>query len=708
MVNKGRLRFLGVFVTVFLLIVCGRLTWIQVVKAQEITAKSEAMRVQTKTINTLRGKIMDRNLKTMAQSIPYYVLRANHLQITTEKDENRVADELAPILGKTRDQILKLLHDNPSNGYIKVQDQVTLAQKQQIDNVKPALPGLWFEDYSTRIYPGRAMANQVLGYMNPDGAGGDGLEKFYNEYLSGKPGYVRAEFTIGNTPMENTIKDQVDPVPGQDLVLTIDMGLQKLVEDKLDAVVKEQDAKRALGIVMDIHTGEILVMAMRPGADPADRKTWGDPVDWGRIKNWAAGESMSPGSIFKQVTTSAALEEHAITLTTPFIDKGYLPLNGCTITNWDGYTDPNPTPVTIDVLLQHSSNVGLTQVGQRVGHDNFVKYLKAFGFMETTGIDLPYEEGAKGLENFDKKGECDWANMSIGQHLEVTPIQMITAAAAVANGGNLVQPHLVRERRDPDGKVVWTAPTSYKRQVISPETAKEMRDLMVSVIEKGTAGAAMMKEYTTGGKTGTAQKFENGKMKDRMLADFVGFAPASNPQYEMLLMVDEPKGQGFGGMIAAPAYGELMPQVLHALGVPPDKKGGSGPEKAPAPAVSGVVPDVTWMPTAWALSRLSDAGFVPRTKGDGNYVSAQSIKAGTSTKPGSIVEVTTVKVPDNSDPVHVPDFTGLSLTQANRLATEIGLTLQATGSGFVAGQTPAKGTTAPARSTLSVRLAPRP
>jgi cell division protein FtsI/penicillin-binding protein 2 len=544
MVNKGRLRFLGVFVTVFLLIVCGRLTWIQVVKAQEITAKSEAMRVQTKTINTLRGKIMDRNLKTMAQSIPYYVLRANHLQITTEKDENRVADELAPILGKTRDQILKLLHDNPSNGYIKVQDQVTLAQKQQIDNVKPALPGLWFEDYSTRIYPGKAMANQVLGYMNPDGAGGDGLEKFYNEYLPGKPGYVRAEFTIGNTPMENTIKDQVDPVPGQDLVLTIDMGLQKLVEDKLDAVVKEQDAKRALGIVMDIHTGEILVMAMRPGADPADRKTWGDPVDWGRIKNWAAGESMSPGSIFKQVTTSAALEEHAITLTTPFIDKGYLPLNGCTITNWDGYTDPNPSPVTIDVLLQHSSNVGLTQVGQRVGHDNFVKYLKAFGFMETTGIDLPYEEGAKGLESFDKKGECDWANMSIGQHLEVTPIQMITAAAAVANGGSLVQPHLVRERRDPDGKVVWTAPTSYKRQVISPETAKEMRDLMVSVIEKGTAGAAMMKEYTTGGKTGTAQKFENGKMKDRMLADFVGFAPASNPQYEMLLMVDEPKGQG--------------------------------------------------------------------------------------------------------------------------------------------------------------------
>ncbi|HWI53124.1 MAG TPA: penicillin-binding transpeptidase domain-containing protein [Symbiobacteriaceae bacterium] len=706
MINKGRLRFLTLMVVVVLLVVSGRLAYIQVVKADWIAAESEKQRIQNVVLTTPRGAILDRNLKPLAMSVPYYRVLANHNQILA-KDETTVADKLAPLIGQPAEQIAKKLHDNPNNGYIKLQERLGLEQKQKIEELN--LPGISLEDMSERMYPGRSLGNQVLGYMSSDGTRGEaGIELAYESLLAGKPGYVRAEVTRGNTPIEATVKERVDPVRGQDLVLTLDMTLQKLAEDKLDQVVKEQDAKRAGIILMDIHTGEIIVMAMRPGAVPGDRKTWGDPVDWARLKNWTVGESMPPGSIFKTVTTSAALEERAITLSTTFIDRGELILNGCRITNWDGYMAPNPAPVAIDKLLQASSNVGMTQVGQRIKHDDFVKYLKAFGFFDKTGIDLDYEETAKGLENFEKKGDCDWANMYIGQHLEVTPIQMITAVSAVANGGSLVQPHLVRERRDPkEDKVLWAAPTTVKRQVITAETAKEVRDLMVSVIEKGTATAARMANYTTGGKTGTAQKFENGKMKDRMLADFVGFAPASNPQYAMIILVDEPKGQGYGGQIAAPVYSELMPQFLRALGVPPDKAGGTA-EQAPAPVRNGVVPDVTWMPAPWAEARLAEAGFVPRVKGNGNRVASQSQTPGASAKPGTIIELNLVTVAGGDEVVHLPDFSGMSLTEANRLATELGLTLKASGSGFVTDQEPKKGATAPARSTLSVRLAPRP
>jgi membrane peptidoglycan carboxypeptidase len=445
-------------------------------------------------------------------------------------------------------------------------------------------------------------------------------------------------------------------------------------------------------------------MAMRPGADPGDRKTWGDPVNFDLLNPWVV-TPLPPGSIFKTITTSGALEEHKITLTTPFIDKGYLKLNGCTITNWDGYVTPDPAPQAIDKLLQRSSNVGLVQVGMAEGHDNFVKYLQGFGMLEKTGIDLPYEDGPTLGEPFEKKGDCDWANMYIGQHLEYTPLQMITAVAAIANGGTLLQPHLVREMRDPDGKVVWTAPVVQKRQVISSETAKEVRDLMVSVIEKAYP-QAKPKGYTAGGKTGTAQKIANGHIADRGVANFIGFAPAENPQVVMMITIDEPKPPGYGGVISAPVFGELMPQVLRSLGIAPNSSAAVGTEIAPKPATQGIVPDVVWMPRAWAEARLAEAGFTPRAKGDGLYVQAQSKQPGSTEKAGAIVEMTLTGAPTN-DTVHVPDFTGYSLTEANRLATEVGLTLTSSGTGFVVDQQPKKGQVVPARSTLSVRLAPR-
>ena len=710
MINKGRLRFLSLLVTVVLLVVSGRLAWIQVVKAEWIKAESEKLRVQTVALRTPRGAILDRNLNPLAISVPYYRVIANQYQIQ-DKDEETVAMKLAPVVGLPAEQILGQLRDNPRNGYIKVKEKLTLEQKRQIEDLN--LPGITLEDQSERNYPGKSLAVQVLGYMTSDGTTGEaGLEKAYESFLAGKQGYVKAEFTQGNTPIESTIKERVEPVNGQDLVLSLDMSLQKIAEDKLDKVVKETDAKRAAVMVMDVHTGEIIVMAMRPGAVPNDRKTWGDPVNFDLLNNWTV-TALPIGSVFKTITSSAALEEQAVNLNTTFIDKGQMVIDGWRIANWDGYVPPSPKPETLAQLMQRSSNVGMIQVGESVPKEAYLKYLQGFGFLEKTGIDLGFEDGSNvGDTPFLQKSRVDWANIYIGQHIEVTPLQLLTAVSAIANGGKLVQPHVVRERRDPqEDKVVWAAETVVKRQVISEQTAKEVRDIMVSVLEKGTASSGLIKYagYSAGGKTGTAQKWENGKEKERRVADFVGFAPASNPQYAMFVVIDEPAGQGYGGQLAAPVFAELMPQVLRTMGVPQDVK----PEKAaaappPAPVAQTKVPDVTWLPTPWAEARLAEAGFVPRVKGNGNRVASQSVQAASMAKPGTIVELSTVTINPADETVHVPDFTGLSLTEANRLATEIGLTLKATGSGFVADQEPRKGAAAPARSTLSVRLAPRP
>ncbi|HLN62390.1 MAG TPA: penicillin-binding transpeptidase domain-containing protein [Symbiobacteriaceae bacterium] len=701
MVQKSRLQVLRALVVAALVLVASRLVWIQVVKADEIAGRTEETRVRKQDLIPVRGAILDRNLMHLAVSVPTYTVVAAPRDMKPD-EEQKAAETIGNLLGLKPADLIAKMGEAPLSAYVPLKDKLNLEQKHAIE--KANLLGIAMVQDSQRTYPNKSLANKIIGYM-ADGVGAAGLESRYEEVLAGQKGYVRAEFTYGNTPIESTIKEKKDPVPGQDLVLSIDMSLQRAAEAKLDQVIKEQDAKRAAILVMDIHTGELLVWAERPGADPGDRSTWGNPVDYGRIEPWTV-RPLPPGSIFKTITTSAALEERAITLGTTFIDTGELRLRGCRIGNWDGYVTPNPAPMTIAQLLQRSSNVGLIQVGQRVGHDNFIKYLKGFGFLEKTGIDLPYEEAANTGGPFEEKIDCDWAGMFIGQHLEVTPLQMITAVSAIANGGKLLQPHVVREIRE-DGKVVWTAPVVARRQVITEQTAKEVRDLMVSVIRDGTANLAAPKGYIAGGKTGTAQKYDHGVELERHIADFIGFAPAGNPQVVMMVVVDEPKGQGFGGMIAAPVFGELMPQVMRAIGIAPNSDAAKGAEQAPPVTVQGIVPDVQWLPSAWAEARLAEAGFTPRLKGTGNKVATQSIQPGSPAKAGTVVELTLVQEAATSETVKVPDFTGLSLAEANRLATELGLTLKTGGSGFVVDQEPKKGTAVPARSTLSVRLAPR-
>ncbi|MEW8979532.1 MAG: penicillin-binding transpeptidase domain-containing protein [Symbiobacterium sp.] len=705
---RRRAKLLRTLMVAALLAMIGRLAWFEVMNAEDVLARAEARRLQEASYPPVRGALLDRSGRPLAVSIPQRDVVASPYHMEA-RNFARVAEVLARLLGVDAASLEQQLRENEDSQYLVLARGIDLETAEKIQ--AEALPGIALTETSKRVYPQGEVANQVIGYLNAEGVGVYGIEAQYEEALRGKEGYIRAELTYDNAPIVGTIQTITPAEDGLTAVLTIDAYLQQVFEEALDEVIEKEDAKRALAIAMDVHTGEILAMAMRPGANLNDRSTWvkeDGTLDAERLTNWAV-TPLPPGSSFKTVTTAIALEEGLLDLNTLIPDSGQLEIDGWTIWNWDRAVPLEPRLMTIAELLQTSSNVGLIQVGQRIPHETFQRYLQAFGFTEPTGIDFPHESAANGLSNWEEKREIDWANMYIGQHLEVTPLQMVRAAAVYANGGKLVRPHLVRELRDAGGNVVWTAPTDPVRTVISEQTAAEVRELMVSVIEKAYR-QAKVPGYTAGGKTGTAQKFEGGVEKERGLGDFLGFAPASNPRVAMFVLIDEPKPPGYGGTIAAPLFAKLMPEVLRSLGVPPDDpESQPQPEARPAdekPAQEPekvAVPDARFLPESWAVQRLVDAGFTAKLTGEGTVVVKQSPAPGTKLEAGSGVELTLA--PLDATEVTLPDFRGLTLADASRLAAELGLSLkQAGGAGFVAEQSPSAGTKVAAGSVVTVSL----
>lgn len=706
---RRRAKWLRLALTAALLFLIGRLGWFHVMEAEAVLARAEARRLQEASLKPVRGPLLDRNGQPLAISIPQRNVVASPFHMEA-RNFARVAQSLAPLLGRDAAELEQLLRENPESQYLVLARGVDLETAEEIAAL--ALPGISLEETSQRVYPQGDAASQVIGYLDAEGRGVYGLEAQYDEALRGKPGFIRAELTYDNAPILGTVQSSIPAEDGHTVISTIDVYLQRLFEEALDEVIKREDAKRALAIAMDVHTGEILAMAMRPGADLSDRSSWvkeDGTLDVERLTNWAV-TPLPPGSSFKTVTTAIALEEGLIDLTTLIPDSGQIEIDGWTITNWDRVVYVEPRLRTIAQLLQTSSNVGLIQVGQRIPHETFQRYLQAFGFTEPTGLDFPHESAANGLDNWEQKRAVDWANMYIGQHLEVTPVQMVRAAAVFANGGKLVRPHLVKEIRNAEGETVWKAPTEPLRTVISEQTAAEVRELMVSVIEEAYT-QARVPGYTAGGKTGTAQKYEGGVEKERGLGDFLGFAPATEPRVAMFILIDEPRPPGYGGTVAAPLFARLMPQVLRALGVPPDRPeeveaaAAAGAEAAPAAEKPAkvAVPDARFLPADWAVQRLRDAGLEPKVTGEGQVVVRQAPAPGTEIAPGAAVEL--ALGPRSGETVTVPDFRGLTLADAGRLAAGLGLLLkQGDGAGFVVEQSPAPGTAVPSGSVVTVRL----
>lgn len=549
-------RRVGVVLVGFVFVMAslgGRLSYIQVGQGEELMARILKMHAKSIPLTAPRGDMLDRTGWPLATSVTAESLYAIPIEV---QDKPAAAAQLAPILGRQENEVLSLLMRRAS--IVWIGRRLPSEQVEKIRLLK--IHGIGFATETRRFYPEGPLTGAMMGIVGVDG-GLEGLEKVYDKQLKGQNGAVRIENDAKGRLVPNADVRIDEPIPGATLVLTLDRGLQLVAQKEAERAMLETKAKRAVIAIMDVATGGMLAFAQAPGFDP----NLGANSDPQLRRIWPIADTLAPGSIFKPVTASAALDAGAITMQTGFVDGGSMQVADRTIHNWNNRGFGTGTLVEV---MSQSSNVGFATIGLKLGIPNFYKYLRAFGMTDKTGIDIPGE--AKGIQPSEKRAtQLDLAIMAFGQTLTVTPLQMLNAIAAIGNHGQLMRPHFAKEFRLPDGTVLPVEPEPV-RQVVKPAVADQVVQLMEGVVSKGTGKNAQVANYAVGGKTGTAQKFDKGvKQVGKYTASFVGLAPIPNPKVAVLISVDEPQGVFYGGSIAAPVFGEMMLDVLTYLKVPP-------------------------------------------------------------------------------------------------------------------------------------------
>ncbi len=533
-----------------------RLAYLQVVAAPELARRAERQQQRVVTIDAERGTVYDRRGRILAMNLDVPSVYA----VPNAIDQPfRTAAALAKILGVRRDDLARQL--SKDRDFIYVARRIDPVKAEKIKALR--LKGIGFVEESRRFYPKKYLMGQSLGFAGLDNQGLEGVELKYDPYLRGEKGYMVVERdALGKTVFPKGF-DYVAPERGKDLILTIDEVIQYITERELDKAMTQTRAASGTAVVMDPRTGEILAMAVRPQFNPnaIDARK---PSVW---RNRAITDPYEPGSTFKIVVASAALEEGVVSLS----DRIYCEDGSMSFAGGRIHDVHKEGTLTFQEVIQKSSNIGTVKVGLRLGEDRLNRYLRMFGFGSKTGIDLP-GESAGIVRDPSAWSKRSIASVAIGQEISVTPIQLITAAAVLANDGNLVHPHLVSEIRDDSGKTLVAFHPQPVRRVISAQTASRVRSILQSVVEKGGTGEkASIPGFTVAGKTGTAQKADpetGGYSSDRFVSSFVGFVPAEDPRLIALIVIDEPKGVAWGGSVAAPVFKAIAEQTLGYLEVP--------------------------------------------------------------------------------------------------------------------------------------------
>ncbi|MDR2737038.1 MAG: PASTA domain-containing protein [Gracilibacteraceae bacterium] len=622
------------FAALFFLIV-GWLAFIQLFSASEIRAKASRSAMTDSPVATpFRASIFDAQGHLLASSVEERQIFVDPIFIRKFFDSSRntenwttdsLAETLADMLSLDKAYLLEVLEKNSQ--YELIASNVDLGLAQQVMDL--GIDGVGSHKSYRRSYPLQTYAAGTLGIVWSDGTGVEGLERSYNNELLGK-GVSEA----------------------QSLKLTLDSTIQHWIEKEVTELINEYRPERICILAMDPRTGKILGNASYPSFDPNNYAK----TDAENRKNLAVTMTYEPGSVFKVITGSAALEEAVVSKTELFEDPGFLSVGQMTITNWDTSMVPHGL-VTFADGMSSSSNVVLAQVGQRLGRERFFSYLRSFGFGEKTGVDLPVEEIGLLVEE-SKAREIELAVMSFGQSNLVTPIQMLSAICAVANGGTLFRPYIVDTVYDSRDNIVRQNQPKAVRQILSWETCDIMNDILVDVVDKGTGSRAKVPGIKVAGKTGTAQKL-NPQTKEyytnNHIVSFGAYAPADDPQIALLIVVDNPQGKDVqGGQVAAPAAKNILEGVLQYMGVPverdtPDNIDAVKPKEGPTttevkplrPLVSGeaCVPNLQGMTMRQAGLALSDQGLTFSFHGSG-LAAEQSPAAGSIVNIGDRVEVT--------------------------------------------------------------------
>lgn len=679
-------------VAVFLFLVL-RLGWLQLVEGDRLRAEALDIRTRDVPVEAKRGAILDRNGNELVTSISVDSAYAFPPQIV---DKRGTADKIAGALGMDKEDVYKKLTQNV--GFVWLKRRIDYESSQKLKALK--IDGVELVEENRRFYRQDSLAAHLLGFVGDDNQGLTGFESVYDNELRGIPGRIVVEKDAVGRSIPEAVHKYISSVPGNNLVLTIDQTIQFFVERELDKITESYHPKLAVMIVMNPKTGEILAMGNRPTFNPGEWQRYPQSV-WDH--NPSIWYNYEPGSTFKIITAASALEEGAVRPSDTFHDPGFIKVADRTIQCW---YDGGHGSQTFEEVCQNSCNPGFITVGLRLGKEKFYKYINSFGLDQKTGISLPGEE--VGIQIPKKEAtDLNIATMSIGQSIAVTPIQLVCAASAVANGGVLLKPTLVKAITDPNGKVLKEFKAEPVRQVISKDTAQTLMRLLTDVVQKGTGRNAFVDGYGAAGKTGTAQVVGPGGYVDgKYVASFMGFAPADDPQIAALVMVAEPNGPNyFGSQVAAPAFKAVALDSLHYLKVPErtEIEKPRDPFMFQEPKSRVIVPNVVNYPLEDAQKVLKNTGFVVQTRGLGGIVSNQVPKGGADVSNGSTVILELQEI-DASNEVTVPDLKGLTIKEAGGLLEKLGLVLNPAGTGLAIGQQAPPGSKVAKGTTINVEF----
>ena len=685
-VIRRRLALLMAIFLVLFLLLGGRLFQLQILKAEELQLRAQSQWTSESTIQPTRGRILDRNGAVLAQSATAYTLSVSPRQV---KNAAAMAQVLAPILDMDAAAIEKKASDT-SKGGVTLKRQLArdvaqelkslMAQDAQAD--APRLTGLYLEEESKRYYPMGELACQVLGLTTIDGVGQAGLEQSLDSYLSGKAGRVLEEIDGKGRELDYSASEYIAAVEGGSVTLTLDASIQSFAEKAAREALSVNNAKAVRVLVMDPQTGEILAMVNKPDYDLNDPPRDDVETLTELMRNRCITDAYEPGSTFKILTASAALDSGVVTPNEGFYCSGSIYVEGGRIKCWGKPHEGE----TFAQALQNSCNPVFVEMGLRLGVERFYDYIEAFGLGSPTGVDLRGEAGGIVIPESACK-RVDVARIGFGQSVAVTPLQLLTAACAAVNGGKLLTPYIVREITDGSGEVIQRGESVVRGNPISEATSATMRALLEGVVAEGGGKNAAIPGYRIGGKTGTAQVYVDGVVSsDRHIGSFLGFAPIDDPKIAVLVIVEEADvAIDFGSVTAAPYARDILEQSLLYLGIAP-----STDEPEPE-QVS--VPDVTGMNLSDASAAVKAAGLDCVFDGEGGTVTNQLPAAGASMTKGALMMLYVDNLTDlrNNSRVQVPDVTGLSVLEANRILRSYGLRMQIEGSGLAVAQEPAAG-----------------
>jgi cell division protein FtsI (penicillin-binding protein 3) len=631
----------------------GRLGYLQVVKHDEYLRLAESQHAKSIALRPKRGPILDRHGQVLAVSSGAETLYALPGRVD---DPARLARRLAPVLGEPAGEIARRL--DSSKRVVFVKRRLTPAMAEAVRALHE--PALGFLEESLRLYPNRELAAQVVGFEGAEGKGLGGIEQAWDGHLAGQEGRALVERDalgreVGGAPV--ILKA---PRPGQGVMLTLDATLQYIAEKEIDAAWRRTRAKSAMAVAMDPRTGEILALAIRPTFNP---NAFASATDDER-RNRAVTDPFEPGSTFKVILAAAALQEGVIRPTDRvFGENGAITIANATIHDWKKYGW-----LTFSEVLQNSSNVGSIKVGLSLGRDRYYRYITGFGFGVPTGAGLPGESRGQ-LRAPDRWSGLSLATMSIGQEVSVTALQLVSAFAAVANGGRLMQPQIVRATLDDHGRETRGFEPKAVRQVISPETAQTLTGIMTRVVAEGTGHNAAIPGFDVAGKTGTAQKMDPATRRYSRtpgVLSFVGFAPAEDPRLAMIVLIDEPKNERWGSEAAAPIFAAIGAEALRHL---------HAPQKNTAP-----------------VQIVREQGEPQPLQGERRATSGAADTPASLRSEGT-VEIARLASGCDSPCNAMPTLVGLSLRRAMQTLAPLDVRLEVAGRGVVSAQAPAPGAT---------------